>query len=327
MWSDRTVLITGGTGFLGVNLAHRLRQIGADVHLLARDLSSKWRQSAVTDLPLHRLDIRDRSGVRSLIRALRPAVVFHLAVPGGHPGDPESRLEQWTTSVVGTAYLLEACREVSVEALVHVGGSTEYGPRPRPLRESDPIRPNTFRGVAKGAATLLCRWWGQQGLPVVILRPFHIYGPWEDLKRLVPRAILAALTGSTLPLTQPGFRRDFVYVQDVVEVCLIAAAQAPKHRGQIFNVGTGQQWTNEEVVETVSDVIGRPVRVRTGAYPPHPSDTRHWVADPRKSARRLGWYARVALREGLAETVAWVRTHWDLIIATIRNSETRRYPR
>ena len=138
----------------------------------------------------------------------------------------------------------------------------------------------------------------------MILRPFSVYGPWETPSRLIPSAIRAALDGLELPLTAPGYRRDLVHVDDVVDACL-AAATVDVPPGEIVNVGTGQEWTNEEVVSAISAVMGREIRTRPGEYPARLSDTAHWIADTRKAEQLLGWLPRRPLRDGLEQTVRW----------------------
>ena len=124
--------------------------------------------------------------------------------------------------------------------------------------------------------------------------------------RLVPTAIRAALQGTALPLTADDWYRDFVFVEDVVEACLLAGT-TPGIEGEIMNVGTGRQHSNREVVAAVETALGVPVKVRVGAYAPHATDTRHWVADVEKARSKLGWRARHSLEEGVRKTVAWVQ--------------------
>jgi nucleoside-diphosphate-sugar epimerase len=216
------------------------------------------------------------------------------------------------TGVLGTANLLEAVSTIPLERLVHLGSSLEYGPRDRPLLESDRLEPRTFRGAAKAAATLLCQQFARSDhCSVVVLRAFSVYGPWEAGTRLVPTAILAALRHHDMNLTGPGHRRDLVFVQDVVEACLLAV-QAEPIAGEIINVGSGRQWANEEIVAQVQAISGQRIRVQAGNYPPSPSDTGYCVADIEKAKRLLGWKPRHTLQSGLEETVTWFRRHLDL---------------
>jgi nucleoside-diphosphate-sugar epimerase len=141
-----------------------------------------------------------------------------------------------------------------------------------------------------------------------MLRLFSVYGYWEASTRLIPAAIMAALRNREIALTPPGYQRDLIFVEDVVEACLLAV-EAEKAVGEILNVGSGEQWSNEQVVEMVQAVCGRRFGVRVGAYPARPSDTTHWVADNRKAQELLGWKPRHMLRSGLEKTIAWFRLH------------------
>jgi nucleoside-diphosphate-sugar epimerase len=312
--AGQRVLITGITGFIGANLARALVAGGARVHGVVRPAASLWRLADIAaDLTLHVADLNDGPALRTAMLAARPEYVLHLAFPHGHPSDAATRGSMLASGVLGTANLLEALRQAEFGRLVHVGSSLEYGPRRRPMRESDTLRPVTFRGVAKAAATLLCQQFATEpGHPVVMLRPFSVYGPWESAHRLVPTAVRAALWGEAMDLTQLGVRHDAVHVLDVVDASLLALA-APKAVGQVINVGSGEQVTNEAIVEAVQRSTGRPIRVRVGAFPPRPPDTTCWVADIRKARILLGWQPTLSLLDGIQQTVAWFLDHPELL--------------
>jgi nucleoside-diphosphate-sugar epimerase len=100
-------------------------------------------------------------------------------------------------------------------------------------------------------------------------------------------------------MTAPGMRRDWIYVDDVVEACVRAALADDLPPGQVLNIGTGRQTANEELVAAVAQLTGRRVRVAVGAHPGCPWDTGSWVCDPSLAADVLGWEAKVDLEEGL----------------------------
>jgi nucleoside-diphosphate-sugar epimerase len=303
-WAGASIVVTGGAGFIGANLVRRLAALGARVHAVVAPSSPLWRLEDEAAIVLHRADLTDAPALEGVIRRAAPVLVFHLAARGAaRHGLGTATLVH--ANVIGTVNLLEATSRVPLVRFVHVGGSSEYGPHDGPMREDDRLDPITPYGASKAAATLLCRQTARaHGRPIVILRPFSVYGPWESPSRLVPSAIRAAVDGCELPLTAPGYRRDLVHVDDVVDACLAAAA-ADLPPGEIVNVGTGQEWTNEDVVSAISTVMGRVIRTRPGEYDARLSDTAHWVADVRKAERLLGWTPRRMLREGLEQTVQW----------------------
>lgn len=304
----RRVLVTGAAGFIGANLTRGLLDAGAEIHALVRPSTNLWRLAEIAPrLALHRLDLAQAELLQRTVTAIRPEVIFHLAAPGGHPSSQADRTEMLVDHLLGTANLLQATEPLDYRRFIHFGSSTEYGPRNRPHRESDLLHPWTTRGAAKAAATLLCQQFGRANhRPIVVLRPFSVYGYWEGPARLIPTAIRAVLSGREIALTVPGYRRDLVFIADMVAACLLAV-ESKKPTGEVINVGSGQQWSNEEVVETIQALSGRRVRVRVGAYPPRPSDTEHWVADIRKAKRLLGWEPGHCLRDGLERTIDWFR--------------------
>ncbi len=306
----KRALVTGAAGFIGANLTRELIHHGADVHALVRSSTRRWRIAEIApQITIHKADLVEREALNRILAEIRPELLFHLAVSGGHPQLPEEREAFIKSSVLGTIYLLEALESLDVINFVHVGSSLEYGPSERPLNESDRLAPLSFRGASKAAATLICRQYARDHKrPVIILRPFSVYGPWEAPTRLIPSAMRVALSGQPLLLTSPGYRHDFVYVKDVVEACL-RAASGTFEPGEVINVGSGEQRSNEEVVELVQSVTGQRIAMRIGEYPARPFDTSHWVADIGKAEKLLGWRPRHTLREGLEKTVSWFRQY------------------
>lgn len=302
------MLVTGGTGFLGANLLPALLRRRASVHVLSRGQERSERLDDVRrEIQVEAADLSDAASVRQAVERVRPDLVFHLAVQRD-VSTPAARAAALSTNVLGTAHLLEAVRLAGCHRLVALGSSLEYGPRDEPARESDPLAPASFYGATKAAATLLLQQAVRADrLPIVVLRPYLLYGPWDAAHHLVPTAIRTALGGNAggMPLTGPGLRRDWIFVEDVVEACLHAAT-ADGVVGGVFNVATGRQWSNEEVVEAVEAVTGRPVRVRVGEFPARPTDRACWVADVSKARRVLGWEPRHTLHEGLLKTLEWI---------------------
>ena len=298
------VLVTGAAGFLGASVVRSLVAAGAEVHALVRASTQLARLSPLLrDIRLQHADVTDAEGVASAFRAARPEVVFHLAMAPGQFTGPGEMMSALRTAIDGTANLLGAASAGPLRRFVHAGSALEYAPADRPLREDDPIRPGSPRGVAKAAASRLCRAFAAaRRCPVIVLRVFSVYGPGEPEHRLVPTAVRAALEGGELRLTGPGLSRDLVYIEDVSEA-LLRAAVCEAEPGACVNVGTGVQFTNEEVAALVSRASGRPLAVRAGTYRESPCDSPSRVADTRRAEALLGWRARHTFADGLAKTI------------------------
>jgi nucleoside-diphosphate-sugar epimerase len=283
----RRGLVTGATGFVGANLVRGALACGAEVHVIVRSAARLWRiEELLPRIHVHRADLVDARAVGAAVMTACPHVVFHSAMTGGHPRNQAEREEMLRISVFGTASILEASLSARVARFVHLGSWLEYAPRASPLREDLPADPASFRGVAKAAATLLCRQFSRErGWPLAVL--FSVFGPWETSTRFVPSAIRAALDGGELSLTPPGICRDFVFVDDVVEACLLAAV-ADIRPAELINLGSGEAHANEEVVALVERASGLAVRVRSSEHPLGPHDGAHCAAEIQRAREILG---------------------------------------
>jgi len=299
----RRVLVTGAAGCVGANLVRRLLEMRSEVHVTIRRTSATWRVADVLSrLHVHWADLTDPDAVESIVTDVQPAALFHCAV---------ARTTDLATltngNLAATANLLKATAAIDNLRFVHLGSSLEYGPSEHAKREDDPLQPIAAFGLTKAAATLLAQRSAHGGgRHVVILRLFHVYGPYEAPYRLIPTAIDAALCDRELALTQTGFRRDYVYVGDVVDACL-RAATVSRATGEIVNIATGTETSNEEIVDLIGRTTGRPLRVRVGEYQPRETDTHRWRADIAKAKSLLDWEPEHTLLDGLRETIAWTR--------------------
>lgn len=305
-WHGKRVLVTGASGFLGAALSRRLLEGGAEVTALVRQTSDLWRLEGIADhLRLRRADLEDGETLLGALRDARPDFVFHAAMSHGHPGAAQ-QASYLAAVAAATTNLLEALRHVAFERVVALGSSLEYGAAREPLSESRPLAPTTVRGAAKAASSRrFLEFARAERRAVAVLRPFSVYGPWEDPSRFVPKAVASVLAGKPFDLAGPGFRRDPVFVDDVVDACLLIARTAAAD-GEAVNAGSGRQYTNREIFDAIQAAAGRSVPVNEGAYPPSPSDTEFWVADIARARRLLGWEPAHSLQRGLEKTVAWI---------------------
>jgi nucleoside-diphosphate-sugar epimerase len=299
------VLITGGSGFIGACLAHDLVGEGHDVHLVLRPEAKTWRLAGLEGrTTAHAGDLRDAASLRRAVADCRPDVIYHLATHGAYPSQRD-RATILATNLIGTANLLDALEGHDYRALVHTGSSSEYGHKAAPMREDDLPQPRTDYGVTKAAATLLCQAEAYRGRPVVTVRVFSAYGPWEEPSRLVPYVMACCLRGEDPQVTAGAQPRDFVYVADVVEL-LKAAAHTPAARGQILHAGTGVQHTVRDMIETLVAVCGGGrVRARFGAAVTRPDEPAAWVASIERTTELTDWRPRHDLTAGVRRMWQW----------------------
>lgn len=308
----KRAVVTGASGFVGANLARRLLCEGHEVHLLLRPGHASWRLQTIRgEVQVHEVDLRDAESVRRTISGIRPEWVFHLAAYGAYPHQTDLA-QMVATNIAATGQLIEACLATGFEAFVHTGSSSEYGLVDHPPTENEAIDPNSYYACTKAAATHLCRHIARaHNAHLTVLRLYSAYGPYEEPTRLLPTLVQEGSRGRLPPLVNPEIARDFVFVADVCEAYLLAAAQTGVERGTIYNVGTGVQTTLRQIVEMVRHHFAIADEPIWGSMEDRQWDTDVWVADTSKIARDLGWYPRHALAEGFNCTAEWFAAHAD----------------
>ena len=304
----KRVLLTGGTGFVGANLARRLLVDGHDVHLLVRPEHRNWRIAEIRDaVQFHTIDLAWEEGVHNIVQEVRPDWVFHLAVYGAY-ADQQNFGSMVGTNISGTIHLVSACLNVGIDAFVNTGSSSEYGYKDHAPCESEWLEPNSNYAVTKAFTTQYCRYAAQnQSVNLRTLRLYSVFGPYESPCRLFPAVISAGLKGELPALADAETCRDFIYVEDVIDAYLLAASCPCGDPGEVYNVGTGVQTTLRDVVDVARSYFGISARPKWGTMADRRWDTNVWVADSLKLRDELGWRPRFTVKRGFRKMVEWAR--------------------
>jgi len=305
----KRVLLTGASGFVGANLARRLLKDGHELHLLLRPGFQAWRIDGIRhDVRIHELDLQDAVTATRAVASIRPEWIFHLAANGAYSWQ-NNLSEILATNLLSTIGLVEACLKTGFEAFINTGSSSEYGAKSHAPAETEFLEPNSHYAVAKAAASQFCQFTARrEQVSITTLRLYSAYGPFEDPRRLIPMLILRGLQGAFPPLVAPDTARDYVYVEDVVDAYLLAAAKIQSGAGAIYNVGTGIQTTLREVVDVARTVLAIPAGPAWGSMAAREWDSSVWVSDPRKIATELSWKASVAFEGGFRKTSEWFQS-------------------
>ncbi|MBQ01951.1 MAG: NAD-dependent epimerase [Acidobacteria bacterium] len=326
-YKDRRVLITGGLGFIGSNLAVRLVALGADVLLvdsLAPDYGGNlFNIDAVqTDVRVNISDVRDASSMQYLVKDRE--VIFNLAGQVSHIDsmrDPYTDLEINCRSQLS---ILEACRQHNPAVKVVFAGTRQiYGkPDYLPVTEEHLVRPVDVNGINKAAGEYYHLVYNNVfGIRSCSLRLTNVYGPRRLIKHswqgFIGWFIRLAVEDQEIQIYGDGSQlRDLVFVDDVVEAFLCAGA-SDACNGEVFNVGGNGPISLSDLVELLVEVAGTG-RVRHVEWPVDRKsiDLGGFYADSTKFMRAVGWTGRVDLRDGLTRTVAFYRQHLDRYVDT-----------
>ncbi len=322
MSAARTLLVTGGAGFMGSHFVrHHLarhprdRVVVLDALTYAATLESlREPLSDPARFEFVHGNVRSPQVVDSLVA--RADVVVHFAAETHVPRSISDSLMFVETDVLGTQNLASAVvrHRDRVERFVHVSTSEVYGSAEGDVMDEEhPLRPMTPYAAAKcGADRLVYSFARTYDAPAVILRPFNNYGPRQHLEKLVPRLATSALLGEPLTVHGEGTAtRDWIHVEDTCRA-LGALLEAPlaRVRGEVFNAGTGVATSVRDVARRILALTGRGEHdVRH--TPERPGQVSEQRASVKKSVQQLGFEARRSLDEGLAETVAWYRANRD----------------
>jgi dTDP-glucose 4,6-dehydratase len=224
----------------------------------------------------------------------------------------EGASEFVTTNVEGTQILLDAIRVTPVERFLHISSSEVYGTaRSAPMDEEHPLEPcSPYAATKAGGDRLAYSYRVTYGLPIVIVRPFNNYGPYQHPEKALPRFAIQALEGKPLTVHGDGHAsRDWLFVTDHAEA-IEALIDAPLDvvAGEVVNVATGTDVSVLDVARLVLDAVGSPGAAITHVAE-RPGQVDRHIGSTAKMARLTGWRATTALQEGIASTVDWYRTH------------------
>jgi len=306
-------VVTGGGGFIGSNLVHRLVADGHEVRVVD-NFSTGRRENldGVHDrITLFEGDIGDAALLR---RAFDGAeVVLHQAAVPSVQRSMEDPVTTARVNVEGTVRVLEAARRGSVRRVVFASSSSVYGDTPDlPKREETLSPPRSPYAASKLAGEAFCAACHQGlGLETVCLRYFNVFGPRQDptsqYAAVVPLFVRCALDGTPATVFGDGEQtRDFTFVANVVEANLLAAS-CPGAAGEVLNIGCGEHTSLNRLLAALEEIVGR--RVDRTYAPERPGDVRHSLADISRARRVLGYEPVVGLAEGLRRTVDWMREH------------------
>jgi UDP-glucose 4-epimerase len=299
------ILVTGGRGYLGRYVVDDLLRRGHTVVNYSRDLGP-----APSD-PLHVAVLGELADVPRLLTVIREHSVgriIHTAAQSHPAVSREMPLATVEANVTGTCCVLEAARLCGVRRVVCFSSEAAYGHTPPgPVSESVPLRPRTPYGATKAATEMLGHAYNECfGMDVISLRVGQIYGPGQFMQEDVHDAIKAALRGEVLELRSGrDARLQLVHVTDVTNAT-VAACMVDRHSLDAYNIAGGAQPTYGEVLDMLAEIVGG-AGFEVGAGGFEGSDEQG-PFDIQAAERDLGYVPRVALRDGLADYVAWLRT-------------------
>jgi len=305
------ILITGGAGFIGsefvrLTVAHGFKPVVIDKLTYAGD--SRRLASVRNQMKFYRVDICRLDQILAIFKKEKPQWVVHFATETHVDRSILDAKPFILTNILGTQTLIEASLRCGIKKFIHISTDEVYGEIHRgSYDETASLKPGNPYSASKAAADLLIQSSVRTyGFPAIIIRPCNNYGPWQYPEKFIPVIILKALNGQKVPVYGQGKqRREWLFVADCAQAIFMIMKKGV--RGQIYNVSSHNEQPNLKTAKQILALLDKPasliqfVRDRPG------HDFRYCLNCDK--LKRLGWKPKVALAQGLRETVQWYQMH------------------
>ena len=300
------ILVTGGAGFIGSNLAHRLVEQGESV-IVVDDLSRGKIENLPPEAKFYKLKVEDPS-ISQIIKSQRIEYIFHLAAQAGVTKSMRDPVLDAESNIIGTINLLQSAMEAGVRKFIFSSsGGVIYGDTPEPVTEKETPNPCSPYGISKFAAEKYIEFYGKEyRLRYTILRYTNVYGPRQDpFGESGVVAIFAEKMLHNTPCTLYGYgkmERDYIYVKDVVDVTTLVVNEGD---GEVFNIGTGVSISIDKLFSLMKEITQ--YTLGPVYQPKRKGELDMNSLDCSKAKRLLDWKPKISLKQGLEQTVNWFK--------------------
>lgn len=318
-FNDKKVLITGGLGFIGSNLAIKLVKLGAKVSIidnLQHDHGANFFniESIKKDVEVNLTDVRDEHIISYLVKD--KDFVFHMAGQVSHVLSISNPFPDIDINIKGTAVVMEALKNNNPNAVLIYGGTRgQYGKSLNPAKETDTSAPTGIHEISHLAAEQIITTYNRiHKIPAILARMSNVYGPRSQMKHdkygVVNWFIRLAIENKTIPLFSQGqIIRDFIYIDDCVNA-LITLAQTPKAYGKIFNIASGKPTKFINLTNKIIKLSGSGnYEYKKFTFERKSQEPGDFWADITKILHYCEWYPQIGLTKGLRQTIEYYKKY------------------
>lgn len=302
------ILITGAGGFIGAYFLDKLKDENVVISLLRRDPSEYWRLNLFEkNYKVYKVDIAQRDKVFNIFSKEKPDIVLHFASGGTYPSISKDIYDMFSSNIFGSINVIDAAISFS-DLLVMTGSSSEYGNVKCPMKEDGPTSPTIYYGATKLFATHYGRIKARnEKKKLIIIRPFSVYGIYEEPIRLIPSLLSAILLNKKIKLSSPTNVRDYVFIDDFYRATLGLIKKSDIiNYGEIFNIGSGKETSIRQLLDLLEKkVVCKNIEVEWGKEITQP-EPKHWYADTTK-LNKIGIRLSYKLEDGLKTTIEWIK--------------------
>lgn len=331
----KTILVTGGAGFIGSNFIFFMLKNYSEYKIICLDkLTYAGNLSTLHSVMINpcfefiKADICDRKAVNELFSKEKPDIVVNFAAESHVDRSIENPEIFLQTNIIGTASLLDACCKYGIERFHQIStdevyGSLSFDRLEERFTENMPLNATSPYSSSKASADLLAlAYYKTYGVPITISRCSNNYGPYQFPEKLIPLMLVNAIADKPLPIYGTGMNiRDWIYVEDHCRA--VASIVQDGRAGEVYNIGTGTELSNLDIVKLICKKLGKPESLITYVSDRRAHDLRYAV-DTSKIEKELGWKPVVSFDEGICRTINWYldnKKWWQKII----NGEYKEY--
>ncbi len=309
----KKILVSGGAGFIGSEFVRQGVARGYTIAVVdklsyAGDLL-RVREIA-EEITFHKVDIAHKEGIAEIFRSERPDAVVHWAAESHVDRSIDDASPFLETNVKGTQVMLDAAKDAGVERFVNISTDEVYGDLKEEgeFLETTPLNPSSPYSVSKASADMLGRAYHRTyRLPVITVRPSNNYGPWQYPEKLLPVVVLKAFRNEKIPVYGEGMNiREWLYVADCADAVFALLEKAEP--GDIYNVGSGEEKRNIEVVKRILQLMNKPESLIEFVQDRPGHDFRYSL-NSEKIHEKIGWGHKVSFMQGIEKTVQWYLDH------------------
>jgi len=322
------ILVTGGAGFIGSEFVRRGVRKGHTVAVVdkltyAGDMERL--KDVEHDIAFYHADITDRVSMEAVFRKEKPGAVIHWAAESHVDRSIEDAAPFMETNINGTTVLLDMARGFGVERFINISTDEVYGDLRKEGRfsETTPLNPSSPYSVSKASADMLGRAYERTyGVPVITVRPSNNYGPWQYPEKLIPVVICKAVRDERIPVYGRGENvREWLYVADCADAVLLVLEKG--ETGEIYNVGSGEEKRNIDVVKTILGILGKPEDL-IEFVKDRPGHDFRYSLNAEKIYGKTGWKSATRFEEGIEKTVGWYMDHMAWLDRKISEQDRKR---
>lgn len=303
------IVVFGAGGFIGANLFRTIYQVRQDVFAVTSKPFIPWRLNDIDPNHILHCNIIKKDQIIDIFERYQFKTIFDLVAYGSYSKQDDIELT-YETNFIGLLHLLEVTSKYSIKAYVHAGSSSEYGLNAAAPDEDGALMPNSHYAVTKASAAQMIKFYGViKEVPIVNLRYYSIYGPYEEPDRLIPMLISRGMQSEYPPLVQPDISRDFVYIDDAIYATVLSAIHIDILYGKSLNIASGIKTTIRDIVSVIQEIFSIQKDPNWGYMQNRKWDLKEWYGNAELAKKLINWQNETLLKDGLVKTYEWQKNY------------------